>query len=192
MRIRSKLFMARYHQNVKKLPFQVLLAISSLFIVQTGTSGTETSRRARGSPVQSWTFNPKTGGPLDIQQIRRGGVTANRITEPATQCVPQSTGGNYKMRNRSKLFMLGSHSKFTLKCERNCHFKYFWLYHQYLLFKQEIMEERHQYGRKELKYRATLSIQKLEAPLTLNESDEVRSTTSEVITLAIGFCIIAF
>ena len=130
MRIRSKLFMARYHQNVKKLPFQVLLAISSLFIVQTGTSGTETSIRVRGSPVQRGTFDPTTGGPLDIQPIRRGGVTADRITEPATQCVPQSTGGNYKMRNRSKLFMLGSHSTFPLKCERNCHFKYFWLYGQ--------------------------------------------------------------
>ena len=111
MRIRSKLSMARYHQNVKKLPFQALLAISSLFIVQTGTSGT--SRRARGSPVQSGTFDPTTGGALDIQQIRRGGVTADSITEPATQCVPQSTGGNYKMRIRSKLFMA-----LPSKCEK--------------------------------------------------------------------------
>ena len=101
--------MLRSHQNVKKLPFQVLLAISSLFIVQTGTSGTETSIQARGSPVQRGTFDPTTGCPFDSQRTRRGGVTANRITEPATQCVPWSTGGKYKMRNRSKLFMLCSH-----------------------------------------------------------------------------------
>ena len=81
---------------------------------------------------------------------------------------------------------------FPLKCEKNYHFKYFWLYHHYLLFKQEIMEERHQYGCEELKYRAALSIQQWEAPLTLNEPDKVGSTTSEVITLAIGFCIITF
>ena len=54
------------------------------------------------------------------------------------------------------------------------------------------MEERHQYGREDLKYRAAFLIQQREAPLTLNEPDEVGSTTSEVITLAIGFCIIAF
>ena len=80
--------MLRSHQNVKKLPFQVLLAISSLFIVQTGNSGRETSIWVRGSPVQGGTFDPTRGGPLDTQRTRRGGVTADRITEPATQCVP--------------------------------------------------------------------------------------------------------
>ena len=54
------------------------------------------------------------------------------------------------------------------------------------------MEERHQYGHEDLQYRVALSIQQGEAPLTLNEHDEVGSTTSEVITLAIGFCIISF
>ena len=62
------------HQNVKKLPFQELLAISSLFIVQTGNSGRETSIWARGSPVQGGTFDPTRGGPLDTQRTGRGGV----------------------------------------------------------------------------------------------------------------------
>ena len=79
-----------------------------------------------------------------------------------------------------------------IKMWKNCHFKYFWLFHHYLLFKQEIVEERHQYGCEDLQYRLALSIQQGEAPLTLNEQDKVGSTTSEVITLAIGFCIISF
>ena len=62
----SKLFMLSSHQNVKKMTFQVLLAISSLFIFQTGNSGRETP--------QGPTFNPTMRYPLHTDGRGRHGV----------------------------------------------------------------------------------------------------------------------